>query len=204
MNSKEAVETARCMKESLDTGKIIEPQEQSILMENKVLEKIEKVGDTYIFETYEKPLRQQIEDLKQENKELKKQVEDKNNEIENLKENDRITHALYKNIYTQLQNYKNQLYDIDLSKIRKKKLTFEEKEIYYKGFENCERQIASNIADITIKVRKKVCDETREFVDNNEHSEENEAKQSSESVVYTRQLYKFLDQIEQGEEEEDE
>lgn len=107
-------------------------------------------------------MNKKICELKKENKELKKQVEDKNNEIENLKENDRITHVLYKNIYTQLQNYKNQLYDVDLSKIRKKKLTFEEKEIYYKGFENCERQIASNIADITIKVRKQICDEIRE------------------------------------------
>ena len=47
-------------------------------------------------------------------------------------------------------------------------------------------------------IRKQVCNEIREFIDNNEHSEENEAKQSSESVVYTKQLCKFLDQIEQG------
>lgn len=47
--------------------------------------------------------------------------------------------------------------------------------------------------NIAKEIYKQVCDEIREFIDNNEHSEENDAKQSSESVVYIKQLYKFLD-----------
>lgn len=131
---------------------------------------------------------------------FKQQLSEKDKEIEELEESNEVTKALYKNYYTQLQNYKSKLYGIDIPKLRKKQLTLEEKEIYYKGFENCERQFASHIADITIEIRKQVCDEIREFIDNNEHSEENEAKQSSESVIYTSQLYKFLDKIEQTKE----
>ena len=95
------------------------------------------------------------QDLTTENNQLKA-------EIEQLKENDRITKALYKNYYTQLQNYKNKLYEIDVKKLMSKKLTAEQKEIYYKGFANCERQIAANVADITIKIRKQICDELRQ------------------------------------------
>ena len=51
-----------------------------------------------------------------------------------------------------------------------------------------------------IFIRKQICDKIREFIDNNDHSEEDDAKQSSESVIYTRQLYKFLNQIEQAKE----
>lgn len=54
------------------------------------------------------------------------------------------------------------------------------------------------ILDFKLEIRKQVCDEIREFIDNNEHSEENDTKQSSESVIYTSQLYKFLDKIEQA------
>ena len=57
--------------------------------------------------------------------------------------------------------------------------------------------------DLEQKIRKQICDEIRKFINNNEHSEENDAKQSSESVVYTNQLYKFLNQIEQTKENKD-
>ena len=95
------------------------------------------------------------QDLTTENNQLKA-------EIEQLKENDRITKALYKNYYTQLQNYKNKIYEIDVKKLMSKKLTSEQKELYYKGFANCETQIAANVADITIKIRKQICDELRQ------------------------------------------
>lgn len=44
-------------------------------MSDKVINKIEKVDNTYIFETYEKPLRQQIEDLKYKLAEKDKEIE---------------------------------------------------------------------------------------------------------------------------------
>ena len=47
-------------------------------------------------------------------------------------------------------------------------------------------------------IRQQICDRLRAFICNNDYSEENEAKQSSESVVYTKQLYEFLDKVEKG------
>lgn len=38
MNSKEAIETARCVKESLDTGNIIDPQKQSVTIEEESIQ----------------------------------------------------------------------------------------------------------------------------------------------------------------------
>ena len=85
---------------------------------------------------------------------LEAKLAEKDKEIERLKESNGVTEALYKNYYTQLQNYKSKLYNIDIPKLRKKHLTPEEKEIYYKGFENCERQISSHIADLTLEVKE--------------------------------------------------
>ena len=64
-------------------------------------------------------------------------------------------------------------------------------------FENCERQIASNIADITIKVRKKVCDEIREKLEMDEYN----TCENTAWCVYLDYLKEILDQIEQGERE---
>lgn len=139
-------------------------------------------------------------DLEQENKQLEEQLAEKDKEIEELEESNGVTKALYKNYYTQLQNYKSKLYSIDIPKLRKKHLTPEEKEIYYKGFENCERQFASHIADITIKVRKKVCDEIREKLEMNEYN----TCENTAWCVYLDYLKEILDQIEQGEREKDE
>lgn len=69
MNSKEAIETAICMKESLDTGNIIEPQKQSVTMEDESISMIDTVHD-----------------LEQENKELKEQLAEKDKEIAELRQ----------------------------------------------------------------------------------------------------------------------
>ena len=46
------------------------------------------------------------------------------------------------------------------------------------------------------KITNQVCNKIRLNIEDMEHSEENEAKQSSESVVYTEELLKLLDEIE--------
>lgn len=83
-----------------------------------------------------------------------------------------------------------------------KTLAEKDKEIEELKFEK--RNLFGLIEKVSSKgqqeIRKQVCDKIREFIDNNDHSEENEAKQSSESVIYTKQLYKFLDQTEQAKE----
>ena len=72
MTSEEAIETAKCMKESLDTGKTIEPQRQSILMEDESISMIDTIFD-----------------LEQENKQLKEQLTEKNIRIKELQKDNR-------------------------------------------------------------------------------------------------------------------
>lgn len=68
MNSKETTETARCMKESLDTENVIKPQKQSVTIEDKSISMI----DT-------------IHDLEDENIQLKEQLTKRDEEIKTLK-----------------------------------------------------------------------------------------------------------------------
>ena len=110
-------------------------------------------------------------------------------EVEELKDNEQVTKNLYCNYYTQLQNYRKKLYDIDIEQLRKKKLNAKEKEIYIKGFENCERQLSSHIAEITINLRHEICEKIRSEFDN---------CQSFELSTYSK-LCNVLDQIEKGE-----
>ena len=151
MNSKEAIETARCMKESLDTENIIEPQKQSVTMEDESISMI----DT-------------IHDLEQENMQLKQQLTEKDKVIENL----------YKILDSQRRHINNM-------------------DKYFRG--RGTRRTGNVILDFELLIRHQVCDEIREFIDNNDHSEENEAKQSSESAIYTKELLELLDKVEKGE-----
>ena len=95
MNSKEAIETAKCMKESLKTGDIVEPEVQSITLECKPY-----TGNTSTFKQQDpKDMKVVVwgkeltsvaewedflkigEELEQENKQLKEQLAEKDKEI---------------------------------------------------------------------------------------------------------------------------
>ena len=67
-----------------------------------------------------------------------------------------IANNLRKNSNEVLLNYKTEKYGLDktIQELRKIKLSFPEKEWYYKGFENCERQMSSHIADLTLEVKQ--------------------------------------------------
>ena len=67
-----------------------------------------------------------------------------------------IVNNLRKNSNEVLLNYKTEKYGLDktIEELRKIKLSFPEKEWYYKGFENCERQMSSHIADLTLEVKE--------------------------------------------------
>ena len=67
-----------------------------------------------------------------------------------------IANNLRKNADEVLLNYKTEKYGLDktIQELRKIKLSFPEKEWYYKGFENCERQMSSHIADLTLEVKQ--------------------------------------------------
>ena len=66
-----------------------------------------------------------------------------------------VANNLRKNSDEVLLNYKTKKYGLDktIQELRKTKLSFPEKEWYYKGFENCERQMSSHIADLTLKIK---------------------------------------------------
>ena len=67
-----------------------------------------------------------------------------------------VTNNLKKNSDEVLLNYKTKKYGLDktIQELRKTKLSLPEKEWYYKGFENCERQMSSHIADLTLEVKE--------------------------------------------------
>ena len=67
-----------------------------------------------------------------------------------------VTNNLKNNSDEVLLNYKTEKYGLDktIQELRKMKLSFPEKEWYYKGFENCERQMSSHIADLTLEVKE--------------------------------------------------
>ena len=71
-------------------------------------------------------------------------------------ENFIVANNLRKNSDEVLLNYKTEKYGLDktIQELRKIKLSLPEKEWYYKGFENCERQMSSHIADLTLEVKE--------------------------------------------------
>lgn len=94
-------------------------------------------------------LRASYQQVKEENQQLKQQLaESEKNFI--------IANNLRKNSNEVLLNYKTEKYGLDktIQELRKTKLSLPEKEWYYKGFENCERQMSSHIADLTLEVKE--------------------------------------------------
>lgn len=77
---------------------------------------------------------------------LQEELKEKDNLIKTLKE-------LWKQDKEKISNYKTDLYGLEKSvkEIMKIHLTPEEKEIFFKGFERCEEQCASQIAELTLK-----------------------------------------------------
>ena len=75
--------------------------------------------------------------------ELQKQLEEKEKDNQFFKK-------MYLSEKQKNDNYHTEKYALDkpVEELRKIKLTPKEKEIYYKGFDNCERQFATHIAEL--------------------------------------------------------
>ena len=75
--------------------------------------------------------------------ELQKQLEEKEKDNQFLKKT-------YLSERIKNDNYHTEKYGLDkpVEELRKIKLNSKEKEIYYKGFDNCERQFATHIAEL--------------------------------------------------------
>ena len=89
--------------------------------------------------------------------ELKRQLAEKDKEIVQLKEDYEHCNDLRKLEVEKNNNYHTEKYGLDkpVEELRKIKLSMPEKEWYYKGFDNCERQFASHIADLTLQIKEK-------------------------------------------------
>ena len=89
-----------------------------------------------------------ISKLNQQITELQKQLEEK-------EKDNQLFIKMYLSEKTKNDNYHTEKYALDkpVEELRKIKLTPKEKEIYYKGFDNCERQFATHIAELTQQLK---------------------------------------------------
>lgn len=85
----------------------------------------------------------ELDDTQQQISELQKQLEEKEKDNQFLKK-------MYISEKTKNDNYHTEKYGLDkpVEELRKIKLSPKEKEIYYKGFDNCERQFATHVAEL--------------------------------------------------------
>lgn len=90
-----------------------------------------------------------------------------------------------------LLNYKTKKYGLDktIQELRKTKLSLPEKEWYYKGFENCERQMSSHIADLTLEVK-----ELRQQLEEKDKEIETILKENEELII-KHNVYNWGDKI---------
>lgn len=94
-------------------------------------------------ETQNKRVLEKLELITKSNQELQKQLEEKEKDNQFLKK-------MYLSEKQKNDNYRSEKYGLDkpVEELRKIKLNPKEKEIYYKGFDNCERQFATHIAEL--------------------------------------------------------
>lgn len=105
---------------------------------NKCYDEMFKSGDTI------------IRSLTDKIAELQKQLEEKEKDNQFFKK-------MYLSEKQKNDNYHTEKYALDkpVEELRKIKLTPKEKEIYYKGFDNCERQFATHIAELEQQLEEK-------------------------------------------------
>ena len=117
--------------------------------------------------------------------ELQKQLEKKEKDNQFFKK-------MYLSEKQKNDNYHTEKYGLDkqVEELRKIKLTTKEKEIYYKGFDNCERQFATHIAELQQQLKSQpaeIVEKIKEFVDGNAYYYEEEQ--------YAKHIIKYLDGI---------
>ena len=97
--------------------------------------------------------------------EIQKQLEEKEKDNQFLKK-------MYLSERIKNDNYHTKKYGLDkpVEELRKIKLNPKEKEIYYKGFDNCERQFSTHIAELQQQLKSQpaeIVEEIKQTVKNN-------------------------------------
>lgn len=79
-----------------------------------------------------------------------KQIAELQKQLKEKEKDNQFFKKMYLSEKTKNDNYRTEKYGLDkpVEELRKIKLTPKEKEIYYKGFDNCERQFATHIAEL--------------------------------------------------------
>lgn len=79
-----------------------------------------------------------------------KQIAELQKQLEEKEKDNQFFKKMYLSEKQKNDNYHTEKYGLDkpVEELRKIKLTPKEKEIYYKGFDNCERQFATHIAEL--------------------------------------------------------
>lgn len=90
-------------------------------------------------------------------KSLHKQIAELEKQLAEKEKDNQFFKKMYLSEKTKNDNYRTEKYGLDkpVEELRKIKLTPKEKEIYYKGFDNCERQFATHIAELQQQIEKK-------------------------------------------------
>ena len=125
-------------------------------------------------------------------KSLHKQIAELQKQLEEREKDNQFLKKMYLSEKTKNDNYHTEKYGLDkpVEELRKIKLTPKEKEIYYKGFDNCERQFATHIAELEQQLHSQpaeIVEKIKEFVDGNAYYYEEEQ--------YAKHIIKYLDDI---------
>lgn len=128
--------------------------------------------------------------------ELQKQLEEKEKDNQFLKK-------MYLSERTKNDNYHTEKYGLDkpVEELRKIKLTPKEKEIYYKGFDNCERQFATHIAELQQQLQSQpaeIVEKIKKQIFNHfnvKNMEENENLSLIDSLFTADAVIEMLDTI---------
>ena len=88
--------------------------------------------------------------LEQHLKEKDQQITELQKQLEKKEKDNQFFKKMYLSEKQKNDNYHTEKYGLDkpVEELRKIKLTPKEKEIYYKGFDNCERQFSTHIAEL--------------------------------------------------------
>ena len=116
----------------------------------------------------------------------------KNNSKKKEKDN-QFLKKMYLSERTKNDNYHAEKYGLDkpVEELRKIKLNPKEKEIYYKGFDNCERQFATHIAEL----QKQLKSQPAEIVEEIKEKIEKEKDENDLAWVGFKRLDRILDTI---------
>ena len=90
-------------------------------------------------------------------KSLHKQIAELQKQLEEKEKDNQFLKKMYLSERTKNDNYHTEKYGLDkpVEELRKIKLNPKEKKIYYKGFDNCERQFATHIAELQQQLAEK-------------------------------------------------